>query len=112
MGFVPTARTPFPPGTSHRSTPIAPRETDQVCGGVTLDANEQFVLVEDDRPTVLRYTGDPTLADSFVFVRGPYVDEPPLKCGNCRRDLTRYVVEGQVVRITFECPDCEYHTSV
>lgn len=112
MGFVPTARTLFPPGTIETSVPIAPRETDQVCGGVTLDGNEQFVLAGDDRPTVLRYTGDPTLADSFVFVRGPYVDEPPLKCGNCGRDLTRYVLESQVVRITFECPDCEHLTSV
>ena len=112
MEFVPTVRITLPPGTCNKSEFIALGKTARLYGGVTVDDNGQLVLAEDDRATLLRYTGDPNLADSFVFVRGPYVDEPPLECGNCRRDLTRYVLKGQVVRITFECPDCEYHTSV
>ena len=112
MEFVPTVRITLPPGTCNKSEFIALGKTARLYGGVTVDDNEQLVMAEDDRPTLLRYTGDPNLADAFLFVRGPYLDEPPLRCGNCGRDLTRGLLEGQVVRITFECPDCEHHTSV
>ncbi len=112
MEFVARTRMALSPGAFNYSESIALGEAVQLCGGVTVDDREQFVPAEEDRATLIRYTGDPNLADSFVFVLGPYLDAPPLKCGNCGRDLTRYVLEGQVVRITFECPECEYHTSV
>ncbi len=112
MEFAPTVRITLPPGTVNKSDFIALGKTARLYGGVTVDDNERDVLAEDDRSTLLRYTGAPDHAEWFVFVLGPYVDEPPLECGNCGRHLTRYLLEGQVVRITFECPDCEYHTSV